>query len=207
MNIKNLIRILGFIAFLIPTVSECMGVFPDLSRESDEQLTRRVKKGVAEVTIGMGLQTASHWVPKLNAPSYGNLDRETFGPRTVRGMGSAMVITGARDLFFGLKEKYTRHWITLDDMHKGGLDLATALLIYGSSSYMPGFFYEPFLELGGQGASTLLCSYIAMRGLNHTTKALTTLFINTNITDFILNRMPSSLKNNTDNNGNKDKRT
>lgn len=157
-------------------------VFPDLSGATDEELTRKVKSGVAEIFIGLSLEGVSPYVPRISGninPSH--YEKESFGPRTVKGMGAVLLINGTKDLFFGAKEKYSRYWTTLSDVKKRISDLTIASSIYCVSAYMPSVLYAPYLELGGQGAAFILVSFTALRGLKYMTIGTRDAFVNADL--------------------------
>ena len=163
-------------------------LLPDLSQETDANLTVRIKKGVAEVGMGGFLEWASSFVPRVG-PVVGVRDpeREIFGPKTIKGAGTLLVLNGAKEVFFGSKEKYTRLWATLSDIQKGTLDLGTTAFIFVGSAYLPRVLYNPYMELGGQGAAILLYSYLGLRGLKHLTAGLAHRFAHTDFSPYYQN--------------------
>ena len=150
-----------FLILSSPVVGMQGNLLPDYSQETDANLTIRIKKGVAEVGMGAFLECASSFVPRVG-PVVGVRDpeREFFGPKTVKGVGTLLVLNGAKDVFFGSKEQYTRFWAKLSDIQKGTLGLGTTVVIFVGSSYLPRVLYNPYMELGGQGAAILLYSYL-----------------------------------------------
>jgi len=187
MNIKSFAKaVLQSMGLLIVTLNLSLStntVFPDLSKETDAALNTRIKSGVAEVCIGLTLEYFSKHVPKVNwGDRSKSSESETFGPKTVKAMGTISVISGAKDLFFGSQEKYKRSWVRLKELNKGLLDLTTAALIYGVTYYMP-TLYDPYLELGGQGAALLLYSFLGIRGLKYLTLGLKDAVVKADLTD------------------------
>lgn len=172
----------------LPTANSTDNVFPDFSMATDEQLTKTIKSGVAEIGLGLGLEYISSYVPQFSGQIHRTqANKESFGPKTVKGMGTVLLINGTKDLFFGTKEKYSRFWSTLSDFNKGFLDLTMASSIYGLTNYMPNIFYTPYLELGGQGAALILISYTSIRGLKYITVGTRDIFINTDLTQLCVN--------------------
>lgn len=174
----SLILLIGTLS----TTHSAENVFPDLSTTSDEHLSKIIKSGVAEVCIGLTLEGISPYIPKISGQiNTTQISRESFGPQTVKGMGTVLLINGTKDLFFGAKEKYSRLWTTLSDSNKGLLDLTTAASLYCLTNYMPNTLYTPYLELGGQGAAFMLISFTSVRGLKYLTTGTRDAFISTDL--------------------------
>jgi hypothetical protein len=168
-----------FITTLSIAISS-QSIFPDLSNMPEVDLTKKVKSGIAELALGLLLQAAASYVPKLPGSQVGNISFD----KTIKGMGAGLSLNGGKDLFFGLKEKYSRYWETLSNVQKGLLDLTIASSIYvvSTGNYMPNVLYAPYLELGGQGAVLILVSCTAFRGVKYVTTGARDAFINADLT-------------------------
>src|SRR5207245_2502338 len=150
--------------------------------ETDAALTKTIKRGLAGVVLGTSLQGLSPYIPNVIGHAYPrDVNREILGPKTVKGMGAALAINGAKDLFFATKEKYSRSWRSWNDLKKGAVDLGVSTTIYISSYYLPGFLSDPYIELGGQGAALMLSSFLALRGLKYVVGGLEEAFVNADL--------------------------
>ncbi len=162
--------IVFFLSFCSSICIFASSPFPDYSGLSDAEVTKMMKSGVVELSIGLSIENLSTYVPKTS--TYTRNASDILTPAAVYGIGNLMVLTGSKNLFFATKEKYNRYRESLSKLPQGIMDLCGATISYGAAYYMLSFLNEPFVQLGGQAGCIILYSFLALRGLNLTAVGL-----------------------------------
>lgn len=170
MQFLKTIILLFFVSFIALTTGKASNIIPDLSHESDEKLRARVQGGLMEFVLGSTLQVLAPYTPKISTSKHYHSD--FLAPKTVKGMGTVMIIDGSKEVFFSSNELYSRFRKNAPLLKRGGVDLLLASLMYVSSGYVGYLLGPAYFEFGGEVAFFTTYTILATRGLLDTCSAL-----------------------------------
>lgn len=170
MNKKILLTLMGFLTLFNPLQASLL--VPDLSDKTDEDLKRGLQGGVAEFTLGCTLQALSAYTPRISTSKSHRHDSDFLSPKTVNGIGTVMIIDGAKEIFWDTKELYKRLRENSTILKNGLMDLTFAGGIYLTSGYAHTILGPSFSEFGGEVALFATYSLLATRGIYDTCTGL-----------------------------------
>lgn len=164
--------VLAFVSFLI-TLSPLQSsrLIPDLSEKTEEELRRGIQGGVVEFVLGCTLQALSDYTPRISTIKYRH-NSDFLSPKTVNGIGTVMIIDGAKEVFWDTKELYKRARESSGVLKKGLMDMGIAGTIYLTSGYAHTLLGPSFAEFGGEIALFATFSLLATRGIYDTCSGL-----------------------------------
>ncbi|HBN22692.1 MAG TPA: hypothetical protein DD412_05585 [Holosporales bacterium] len=145
---------------------------PDLSEKTDEELKRGLQGGITEFTLGCALQALSDYTPRISTSKSHRYDSDFLSPKTINGIGTVIIIDGAKEVFWDIKELYKRIREHSTVLNKGLMDLSFATCIYLTSSYAHIILGSSFSEFGGEVALFATYSLLATRGIYDTCTGL-----------------------------------
>ena len=165
MHLKIVLTFVSFLMTLHPLQSSRL--VPDLSEKTEVELKRGIQGGLTEFTLGCLLQTISPYTPRISSQHFRGAP-DFLSPKTVNGIGTVMIIDGAKEVFWDTKELYKRVRQNTTFLKKGLMDLSFATCIYMTSGYAHTLLGPSFSEFGGEVALFATYSILATRGIYDT---------------------------------------
>ncbi len=170
MNFRILLTFVGF--FISLQSLQATLLVPDLSEKTEEELKRGIQGGVTEFVLGCSLQALSDYTPSISTSHRYRHNSDFLSPKTVNGIGTIMIIDGAKEVFWDTKELYKRARDNSSILKKGLMDLGIAGTIYLTSGYAHTLLGSSFAEFGGEVALFATFSLLATRGIYDTSTGL-----------------------------------